>query len=298
MGKKLAIKGHTTRAKEVVEIFQMLGGCKCGYEGHGENYYYYINRHGNIEGSVHPTDFDEYIVFTLEEFIDKFPYKIGDKVYWTYSRDSEQPIYTIDKMIWNGKGIVYQIVTHGCTSCWWRADELKPIGYCTMPNQGSNDTKKIAWFHFWDNDFADKVELDLTNRELIQENGKWFVVKKKPAYPKTYEECCETLKVVNSGMPCVMASHLGHAISNLAKLIIVRDAYWSIYSDNLGLSNTWQPDWTNTRENKYCIYCVANELKKQPTLELQHLLAFPTRAICDAFFKDFRTLIESCKEFL
>lgn len=130
------------------------------------------------------------------------------------------------------------------------------------------------------------------------DRGKILVRKKPIEYPKTFEECCETLNIINSGIPCVMASHLGHAISNFAKLIIVRDAYWSIYSDNMGLSKPWQPDWTNTKENKYCIYCVANELKRQPTLELQHLLAFPTRAICDAFFKDFRTLIESCKEFL
>lgn len=127
---------------------------------------------------------------------------------------------------------------------------------------------------------------------------KILIRKKQIEYPKTFEECYETLNIINSGMPCVMASHLGHAISNLAKLILMRDAYWTVYAENMGLDKPWTPDWTNTRENKYCIYCVANELKMQPTLELQHLLAFPTRAICDAFFKDFRTLIESCKEFL
>ena len=130
------------------------------------------------------------------------------------------------------------------------------------------------------------------------DNGKILIRKKHIEYPKTYEECCETMKVINSVNPCMVANCLGHTISNLAKLIVARDAYWSIYSDNMGLSKSWQPDWTNTNENKYCIYFVANELKRQPTLELQHLLAFPTRAICDAFFKDFRTLIESCKEFL
>lgn len=130
------------------------------------------------------------------------------------------------------------------------------------------------------------------------DSGKILLRKKPIELPKTFEECCETLNIINSGMPCVMASHLGHAISNLAKLILMRDAYWTVYAENMGLSKPWKPDWTNTRENKYCIYCVANELKMQPTLELQHLLAFPTRAICDAFFKDFRTLIESCKEFL
>lgn len=52
-------------------------------------------------------------------------------------------------------------------------------GYYTTEEETTNKSKKIAWFTFWDNDFADKVELDLSNRELIQEDGKWFVVKKK-----------------------------------------------------------------------------------------------------------------------
>lgn len=130
------------------------------------------------------------------------------------------------------------------------------------------------------------------------EDGKLLFKKKSIEYPNTFEKCCETMNVINSGMPCVMASYLGHAIGNFAKLIIMRDAYWSVYAENMGLSKPWEPDWTNTNENKYCIYCAANELKVQPWLEIQHPLAFPTKAICDAFFKDFRTLIESCKEFL
>ena len=51
-------------------------------------------------------------------------------------------------------------------------------GYCTSEEETTCESKKVAWFTFWDNDFADKVELDLRGRELIQENGKWFVVKK------------------------------------------------------------------------------------------------------------------------
>ena len=66
-------------------------------------------------------------------------------------------------------------------------------GYYTTEPETTSEGKKVAWFSFWDNDFADKVELDLSNRELIQEDGKWFVVKKKKEYPKTYEECYSVL---------------------------------------------------------------------------------------------------------
>ena len=66
-------------------------------------------------------------------------------------------------------------------------------GYYTTEEETTNKSKKLAWFSFFDSNFADKVELDLSNRELIQEDGKWFVVKKKKEYPKTYEECCRVV---------------------------------------------------------------------------------------------------------
>ena len=196
-------------------------------------------------------------------------------------------------MIWDGKGIAYQIVTRGCTSLWRSADELKPIGYCTMPNQGSNDTKKIAWFYFWDNDFADKVELDLTNRELIQENGKWFVVKKKPVYPKTFEECCETLKVINSGMPCIMAHRLGYDVANLARLIIMREAYWKIAGEEMGLGKSWKPDWDNLSTNHEFI-----KIDKGCFTYSSRVLVFPTKEMRDAFYENFKDLIKKCKDLL
>ena len=52
-------------------------------------------------------------------------------------------------------------------------------GYYTTEPETTSEGKKRCVVYFWDNDFADKVELDLSGRELIQEDGKWFVVKKK-----------------------------------------------------------------------------------------------------------------------
>lgn len=130
------------------------------------------------------------------------------------------------------------------------------------------------------------------------DNGKILLRKKHIEYPKTIDECCETLKVINSSMPCVMAHQLGYAITNLARLIIAREAYWKVYAESEGLDKPWEPDWTNTNEQKYNIYCAANELKMQPSCELQHVLAFPTREMCIAFYNNFKTLIESCKDLI
>ena len=96
MNKKLAIKGHLSRGKEVIELFKMMGGCECGYCGGGTGFYYYISQFGNIEGSSEPYEFDTYIVYTLEEFLEKFPYKVGDKVE-VYETGK---VFTIGNMIW------------------------------------------------------------------------------------------------------------------------------------------------------------------------------------------------------
>ena len=81
MGKKLAIKGHVSRGKEVMELFKMMGGCECGYCGGGTGLYYYISQFGNIEASCKPHEFNTHIVYTLEEFLEKYPFKVGDKVF-------------------------------------------------------------------------------------------------------------------------------------------------------------------------------------------------------------------------
>jgi hypothetical protein len=130
------------------------------------------------------------------------------------------------------------------------------------------------------------------------DSGKILLRKKPIEFPKDYDSCCKMLNIINSGMPCIMASHLGHSISNFAKLTVARDAYWKVYAENEGLDKPWQPDWANTNEQKYSIYCVANELKIQPSCELQHVLAFPTREMCSAFYNNFKTLIESCKDLI
>lgn len=44
MNKKLAIKGHPTRGKEVIELLEMMGGrSNCGVSGSIPHHYYYLN---------------------------------------------------------------------------------------------------------------------------------------------------------------------------------------------------------------------------------------------------------------
>ena len=76
---RLAIKGHATRGSEVIELLEILGG-KNVYsltDTHHECFYRIANN--EIYGEQMLTNPNEARVLTLEEFIEKFPYKIGDK---------------------------------------------------------------------------------------------------------------------------------------------------------------------------------------------------------------------------
>ena len=168
-------------------------------------------------------------------------------------------------------------------------------GYCTTDPETTNKGKKVDWFTFWDNDFADKVELDLSNMELIQEDGKWFVVKKKSKYPKTYKECCDVLGI--STMDNDAQGYKGDLIIRFQELLIARDAYWKIIGEEKGLDKPWEPVWTKDTD-KFVIYTHDNAIRLNRFLLGHTVLAFPTKEIRDDFYENFKDLIEQCKELL
>lgn len=78
---KLAIKGHLTRGEEVIEILEMLGGINSHNLYGDENYTYYtIDDDKEIKGGIYVFGDEPYTILTLEEFLKKFPYKVGDEV--------------------------------------------------------------------------------------------------------------------------------------------------------------------------------------------------------------------------
>lgn len=141
--------------------------------------------------------------------------------------------------------------------------------------------------------------------QFKDENGnvisasKIVLEKKKKEYPKTYTECCEMLNI-DSG--CLLASYdIGlwkdELFSSLQKLLICRDAYWKIAGEEMGLGKPWESDSDTEvyniyrfRDNIYnsCSFCVGN----------CNILEFPTEEMRDAFYENFKELIESVKELL
>ena len=118
--------------------------------------------------------------------------------------------------------------------------------------------------------------------------------KKKKQYPKTYEECAEVL------CECAIMTH-GYKrdlLNALQKLLICRDAYWKIAGEEMGLGKPWEPDWKDGNQKKYCIYNDSGDIQKNAWHFINSILAFPTKEMRDAFYENFKSKIESCKELL
>ena len=113
----------------------------------------------------------------------------------------------------------------------------------------------------------------------------------KPKYPTTYEECCEVLKC-DPWFEMNTCYH-GPELCALYKLLICRDAYWKIAGD-------WKPSYTplSNKENLYSIVIFNGEIIKCETEHRNTILTFPSSEMRDAFYENFKDLIESCKELL
>lgn len=187
---QLAIKGHPTRGKEVIEILEMLGGKKFeSYNGTDINWCYTI-----IGGSIdwdYPSD--KYKVFSLEEFLEKYPYKVGDKV---THLDYESPLEIVG-MKWENDSIKYEVYTNDY-GYWFSVDELQPYKEETMEgklvcNEGNEGMSlKISQTHLrnsqiiFSTDSPDKTELVLgDNFEVQIKDNKTYIIRKQPQYPKT-----------------------------------------------------------------------------------------------------------------
>ena len=138
--------------------------------------------------------------------------------------------------------------------------------------------------------------------ELKDENGnvinatKIVLEKKKKEYPKTYEECAEVLDVC-SGETLQYGDltlsndyefNLYTLLENFRKLLICRDAYWKIAGEE------------NKGNIDYVICNVGGKIISTniPNSAYNHILIFPTEEMRDAFYENFKELIESVKELL
>lgn len=146
----------------------------------------------------------------------------------------------------------------------------------------------------WVNDFLatqNAINLGITlpnGYEFQDENGNIVEAKKivlaKKNRPKTKTDCFNILSAEER-----MA--IKHSLNDFEKLIVCRDACWK-------LAGYWKPNWESDSV-KYVIYNLANEVQLDDGgRHVNAILAFPTAEMRDAFYEDFKSLIETCKELI
>ena len=137
--------------------------------------------------------------------------------------------------------------------------------------------------------------------------------KKKTGYPKSYNECLEILDyhcnwIMSTAKPedvqklSIKEMKFKFRLLQFEKLLVCRDAYWKIAGEEMGLGKPWKPKFGG--EPYYLIQVAHYEVKADGGLlgltncSRNSILAFPTQEIKDAFYKNFKKLIEDCKELL
>ena len=314
MNKRFAIKGHPTRGKEVIEILKMLGGKNnCDSPADNLGLCYLIDDEFDI--CAHYFGYDDYEdselnIFTLEEFLEKYPFKVGDKVF-LYDNITEG---CVTGMKWDeDKGTVKYCV-YTSAECWcdvkellkWNNVDLVEMHYrdnieekdkAKAPDMKGEDYSGKRFGYKIPDGFEFDVVVD----------GKIILKPIKPKYPSTYEECCKVLRIservqLSYTYPEVECSNVyltgeKHLLDAFIKLRICRNAYWKIAGEQMGLGEPWEPDWTSNKP-VYCISVCENIIVKGRWYIDNKILAFPTEELRDIFYENFKDLIEQCKELL
>ena len=298
MRNKLAIKGHSTRGKEVIELLEMLGGSNVHkHMGINDETFYYINDTTGIDCDQTLWNNNRYTIFTLEEFLEKYPFKVGDRV---RIPEYESEV-RIDIMYWDGYEIQYEVYTDEVET--YSAEELNQWNESnnkskTKMNNTQESLLKKNSITISSLCYEDEVELNFScEYDLIERNGKHILIKKKPKYPKTHAECCEVIGYGGIISFAGLADEEENLYGNFIVLKRCRDAYWKIAGEQMGLGKPWKPVWDES-EDLYTIHTFNGEIRVSGTSHRNAILVFPTVEMRDMFYENFKELIEQCKELL
>ena len=137
------------------------------------------------------------------------------------------------------------------------------------------------------------VEYDLYHDEDGNEHylaARMILIKAEKQLPKTWEEYCQMTKHGKwmYNITKITDSYYHSQMESLYKLLRLRDHY----------NDGWKPDWTDEKNNKWCIRVVKNEIRLEYFNISQRVLSFKNETLITEFFSNFRELIEIAKPLL
>ena len=245
-------------------------------------------------------DDEDMYFLTLEEFLEKYPFKIGNKVMdghgdtliiksMSWSEDCETMVYDFE----NSAGVLAM------------EDLLKyNAEFLVNKEKGEEADKMLDGFildHLHKNHLKNVLSellehIKTTPKEDLErefeeiESEGWLQIgpsveefidfcnkiNKKPKYPDNYDECVRIAKNIHGYDINIDAPAYRGLLESFVKLLICRDAYWKIAGEEMGLDRPWRPDWNSFKEIKYCLYTIGNKIKTGEFRDDNNVLAFPT----------------------
>ena len=308
MSKKLAIQGHEKRGGDVINILKMLGGTNyVAVSGINEEAYYFIDKEGIIDYDCTLNKNDNYLVFSLEEFLEKYPFKVGDVVFDVADGD----IGTIAVMKWDEdvSDMKYRVDFNNGDIGWFTNDTI--YFYLNKDNKemnGNIETNQCKVNGLKRGDeypIMEGVECNECIKyyfpdgyEFVDTDDTGVYLKPiKPKYPDNYEECVRIAKNIHGYDIHIDVPAYGELMESFVKLLICRDAYWKIAGEEMGLWKPWEPNWT-TFEGMPAIFRFRYNIVCDYVKHQHCLLVFPTKEIRNIFYENFKNEIEQCKELL
>ena len=287
---KIAIRGHKSRGKEVIQILESLGGInRMNHSGRFTKYFYYISGDDNTIAwtEVRPEHLN---VFTLEEFEKEFPYKIGETVITTLNH-----VGTIIGIV-NGKyKVLFRedsalIVPHRLKLY----KEMKEERNITLAldkakewYKKGGELKEVA-LQAYSEEELNKVELPKTWKEFCASNpikvGEAFISSNSVVRVADFTADRNSLfdkQICPSGESA--SAHLA-----MIQLEQLRDCW----------RQSWKPDWNDANQKKYCICYHQGKFKISMLYETRHFLSFPTQEMAEDFLKCFKYLIEKAGDLI
>lgn len=268
---KIAIQGHPTRGKEVIQILESLGGNNL-YNMTGSRFsHYYINNHHNINGNT--LEFVKksgYSIYTLEEFEKEFPFKVGDRV---VCKATQQILHTIVGISLDSCACMQYEIKEDKTGVITHCPTNLLIKYKEMQERNITLTLDKAKEWYKKGGELKEVALQAYSEEELT----------KVELPKTWEEFCKLGNPISSWRYNVPIKY-----EAAYKLELLRDCW----------RQGWKPDWLNGNTTKHTIKGWRDRSSIETTYVTHAFLSFPTYELALKFQECFRDLIEKAGDLI
>ena len=310
---KIAFLGDNDHGDKIISTLESWGGSNhLKRDGKRRDIAYFINENGEIDviSANHLLTASHYFL-TWHYYDSQCHLKVGS----SFNYDGQE--YDVDSILYNinKKCIVYRLIrTFGFGVEYITNNDLiqNEEWPTEVESTGFMQMDKTVAVCFNKENYETEVELQLGDYEIEVRDGKTYAVLKKPKYPTNYNECCEVL-VGRKPNPheisfdkmelCLVDSDNTQnldfqapylfQLNSLFRVLMCCNAYWKIAGEEMGLGKPWAP---RDAKDKYIIRRVGDTIVKGYNISC--VLEFPTVEMRDAFYENFKDLIENCKELL